>query len=80
MTQTEAASIGDGLYQVGKDMAPGRYHTNGSGADGNCYYAELNSSDTFDIADNNNTSGPATIDVSSAYFESNGCGTWQKVG
>jgi hypothetical protein len=79
VAQTEQSAIGDGLYEVGKDMAPGKYHTTGAPGD-SCYYALLNSSDTFDIASNNNTSGPATVDVSSAYFESNGCGTWTKVG
>jgi hypothetical protein len=82
VSQQETQSVGDGIYEVGKDMAPGKYHTNSPDEYG-CYYALLSApSDAgFDnIIDNNNVDGPATIVVNSPYFESNGCGTWQKVG
>jgi hypothetical protein len=73
---------GDGVYVVGQDIKPGTYHTNGSGDPGanDCYFATLNSTDTSNIADNNNFDGPETVDVSSAYaFEINGPCTWSRV-
>lgn len=69
---------GDGIYQVGTDIKPGQYKTKG-GAE--CYYAVLNSSDTNDIVDNNNVSGPAIVDVRAGqYLELSGCNdfVWQR--
>jgi hypothetical protein len=84
MGELQAFQIsGDGVYVVGKDIKAGVYHTNGSGNTGatDCYFATLNSTDTSNIADNNNFDGPETVDVSSAYaFEANGPCTWVKVG
>jgi hypothetical protein len=82
--EVQASQIsGDGVYVVGKDIKPGVYHTNGSGNTGanDCYFATLNSTDTSNIADNNNFDGPETVDVSSAYaFEINGPCTWSLTG
>lgn len=65
---------GDGMYEVGSDMKPGRYKTSGSP---DCYYAILNSTDTSDIADNNLPGGPAFVTVREGqYFESRGCADW----
>jgi hypothetical protein len=84
MGQLQASQIsGDGVYVVGKDIKAGVYHTNGSGNTGanDCYFATLNSTDTSNIADNNNFDGAETVDVSSAYaFEVNGPCTWVRVG
>jgi type II secretory pathway pseudopilin PulG len=84
MGELQASQIsGDGVYVVGKDIKAGVYHTNGSGNTGanDCYFATLNSTDTSNIADNNNFDGPETVDVSSAFaFEVNGPCTWVKVG
>ena len=84
MGELQASQIsGDGVYVVGKDIKAGVYHTNGSGNTGanDCYFATLNSTDTSNIADNNNFDGPETVDVSSAYaFQINGPCTWVKVG
>lgn len=84
MGELQASQIsGDGVYVVGKDIKAGLYHTNGSGNTGanDCYFATLNSTDTSNIANNNNFDGPETVDVSSAYaFEVNGPCTWVKVG
>jgi hypothetical protein len=78
--QVQANQIsGDGVYVVGKDIKAGVYHTNGSGNTGqnDCYFATLNSSDTNNIADNNNFDGAETVDVSSAYaFQVSGPCTW----
>lgn len=65
---------GDGLYEVGSDIKAGTYKTKGAPG---CYYAILNSSDTSDIADNNNTDGPATVSVRNGQFlELSGCDDW----
>jgi hypothetical protein len=69
----ERNSFDDGLYHVGVDIQPGTYHTDGS--DG-CYWAKLSSSDTFDIIANNYSAGPQTVVIDSAWFDSQGCGTW----
>ena len=84
MGELQASQLsGDGVYVVGKDIQAGVYHTNGSGNTGanDCYFATLNSTDTSNIADNNNFDGPETVDVSSAYaFEISGPCTWVQVG
>lgn len=65
---------GDGLYEVGTDMKAGTYKTSGTAG---CYYAILNSTNTSDIADNNNTDGPALVTLNSGkYFETAGCADW----
>jgi hypothetical protein len=64
-----------GHGQVGK----GSWHTNGSGNAGanDCYFATLNSTDTTNIADNNNFDGPETVDVPGVYaFQVNGPCKW----
>jgi hypothetical protein len=65
---------GDGVYEVGSDIQAGTYKTRGAAG---CYYAILNSSDTSDIADNNNIDGPATVTVRNGQFlELSGCDDW----
>lgn len=65
---------GDGVYKVGTDMKPGTYKTNGKRG---CYYAVLNSTDSFDIAVNGNPDGPAFATVSvGQYFEVARCADW----
>lgn len=82
--QLQSSQIsGDGVYVVGQDIKPGIYHTSGSGNPGanDCYYATLNSTDTNNIADNNNFDGPETVDVSGAYaFQTSGPCTWVQIG
>lgn len=69
---------GDGVYAIGTDKNPGRYHTDGNI---NCYYAVLNTPDTGDIATNDNVNGPAYVDLPAGkYFETTRCATWTKVG
>lgn len=79
--QAQAAAMGtiesDGVYAIGTDKSPGRYHTDGAAG---CYYAILNSPDTFDIATNNNVDGPAYVDLPAGkFFETTRCATWTKV-
>lgn len=71
----EANSFGDGLYQVGTDLQPGLYRTDGGFG---CYWAKLNSSNTSDFIDNHFGDGPQTVEISTGWFESAGCGTWRR--
>jgi hypothetical protein len=82
--QIQSSTISsNGVYVVGKDIPSGTYHTTGDGGqtDNECYFATLNSSNTEDIADNNNFDGPETVAVSGAYaFQISGPCTWVRVG
>ncbi len=81
--QLQASAISaSGVYVVGDDIRSGIWHTNGDGGltDNACYYATLNSTNTFDISDNNNFDGAETVDVSGAYaFQISGPCTWYYV-
>jgi hypothetical protein len=85
--QLQASQISDsGVYVVGHDIKSGTWHTPGDGGNNDgmpnaCYFATLNSTDTSNIADNNNFDGAETVDVSGAYaFEINGPCTWYYTG
>lgn len=77
ITQTEQRieqnSFGNGVWEVGVDIQPGKYKTAG-GID--CYWKK--SSQSGDIIANDIVSGPVTVIVEPAVFtfESNDCGTW----
>jgi hypothetical protein len=79
-----ASMSGDGVFVVGSDIEPGTYHTSGAvdGAGGNCYVALLGSTDTNDIIDNANVTGPDTITVGSSVkaVQIQGCNTWSRIG
>jgi hypothetical protein len=72
-----ATSFNDGLYQVGVAIQPGQYETDGSDS---CYWAKLSTGDTNRVIVNHLGAGPQTVTIDSPYFESEGCGTWTKVG
>lgn len=65
----------DGTYVVGVDIVPGIYRMPGGSR---CYWARLNSLDTSDIIDNNNSTGPQTVDILSTdrAFLTSGCQAW----
>lgn len=70
---------GDGVYAIGPEKNPGRYHRDANGE--SCYYAVLNSPDTTNISTNNITEGPAFVDLAAGkFFETTRCGTWTRVG
>lgn len=71
---------GEGLFLVGKDIQPGTYKSTPADS-GNCYYARLSSTDTSDIIDNNNTSGPVvvTIKATDKAFSVSGCNEFHKI-
>ena len=76
-------TFGEGTWEVGVDIAPGKYKTSGSTSSG-CYYARLKQNDGSlgDIIDNNIQDGPMTVVIKSndGYFETSGCEDWVKVG
>ncbi|MET7622754.1 hypothetical protein [Streptomyces sp. NPDC005408] len=79
------AGVGPGTHQVGKDMPPGTYRTQGpSDSDlPNCYWARLkDASGEFDaIIANGNPQGPTTVTVNTGeYFQTSGCHNWIKIG
>jgi hypothetical protein len=51
------------------------------GSGGNCYYALLSSTNTDDIIDNNNVTGPATITVGPGVkaVDTSGCNPWHRI-
>ena len=56
--QGQATQISDdGVYVIGTDIAGGTWHTSGGSQ---CYEATLASTDTSNIIDNNNFTGPDT--------------------
>lgn len=75
-------SFGDGTWEVGVDIEPGKYKTPGPRGSG-CYYERQGGDDgSFsDIIDNNFAEGPATVTIkaSDKFFETSGC-DWAKVG
>jgi hypothetical protein len=74
---TGSASFEDGLYQVRVAIQPGQYRADGSDS---CYWAKLSTGDTNRVIVNHFGAGPQTVTIDSPYFESEGCGTWTKVG
>lgn len=70
---------GDGLFAVGKEVAPGLYHADASTG---CYWSRLASFDTSNINDNGNVDGPVTVQIlpTDKAFETDGCADWHKVG
>ena len=76
--QGQATQISaDGVYVIGTDIAGGTWHTSGGQQ---CYEATLASTDTNNIIDNNNFTGPDTVGLSGAkaFDVSGGC-TWQQI-
>ena len=78
---TPATEFGDGTYEVGTHIEPGRYLN--SGGD-NCYFERQSGfSQTFgDIISNDFGSTTAVVEIreSDRGFVTRGCGTWTKAG
>ncbi|HSC21389.1 MAG TPA: hypothetical protein VLC07_06635 [Solirubrobacterales bacterium] len=68
---------GNGTYQAEVDFLPGTYRSSGGAG---CYWATLNSADPYDIASNENASGPTIASIHSPYFQTDGCGEWERIG
>jgi hypothetical protein len=79
-----ATTASDGVYEVGVDLAPGRYKTAGPDASDfmpNCYYARLkdDSGDFKSIIANDNLQGPGSVTVKAGEFvKFSGDCTWTK--
>ena len=73
--QGEATQISqDGVYVIGQDIPRGTWHTSGGSQ---CYEATLASTDTSNIIDNNNFTGPDTVSLAGAKaFDISGGCTW----
>jgi hypothetical protein len=72
----EKSEIEDGIWQVGVDIEPGTYRPEGGSG---CYWALLNSADTSDIENNGGFSPNQTLTIDSAWFQTDGCGVWEKI-
>lgn len=75
-----ATSFSDGTHMVGSDIEAGTYRNSGTTS---CYWARLSgfSGTTDSILANANPDGQAivTIEESDAAFQSQRCGTWEKI-
>ncbi|MET7763748.1 hypothetical protein ABZS71_17650 [Streptomyces sp. NPDC005393] len=76
--------LGDGMYRIGADIAPGTYRSTGNASGNGCYWER--SKDALhgieSIIANENASGNAivTIGAEDAFFKTNGCENWKKTG
>lgn len=68
---------GNGTFQAEVDFLPGTYRSSGGSG---CYWATLNSADPYDIASNENATGPTIASIHSPYFQTEGCGKWERIG
>ena len=73
---------GEGVYRVGEDIAPGTYRQDGGS--GPCFWsrlAELTGKSDAQI-DSSLTEGPSQVTIAGTdrFFQTHGCGTWNKVG
>ncbi len=66
----------DGTFKSEADYLPGTYRAAGGPS---CYWATLNSADPYDIASNENGTGPQIATIESPYFQTEGCGTWERI-
>ncbi len=70
------STIEDGTWKAEVDYIPGTYRAPGGA---NCYWATLNSADPYDIASNENGTGQQIATVETPYFQTDGCGTWERI-
>lgn len=72
----QQTSIRDGIWQVGVDIEPGLYRSQGGA---NCYWALLRSADTQAIINNGGFAPNQTLRIDSPWFQTNDCGRWTKL-
>lgn len=78
-----AATIDEGTWEVGVDVAPGRYKTTEAvDPDGMCYWKITTTGSPDHIVDNDIVSGgkPTVTIKKGQDFTTQDCGTWKKVG
>lgn len=66
----------NGTFMAEADYIPGTYRAPGGPS---CYWATLNSADPNDIASNEIGSGPQIATIESPYFQTEGCGEWERI-
>jgi hypothetical protein len=75
-------TVGDGTYEVGAEITPGKYKSEGTRpGEFRCYWARLKGDDEFgDVITNHLDNGPTTVVVkaSDKYFKTQGCVEWVK--
>jgi hypothetical protein len=76
-TQAKSTIPGNGTFKAEVDYIPGTYRAAGGPG---CYWATLNSADPYDIASNENASGPTIASITTPYFQTDGCGRWERIG
>lgn len=82
--QNHGSEVHDGLWLVGKDIAPGTYTTTGTSTAA-CYWARLSSTndDPANVIDDGNVGygehATVTIKATDVAFESLRCGSWTKI-
>jgi len=80
VTSDPSAPFGDGMYQVGSEVAPGTWRNDSTPG---CYWARLSgfSHETSQIVANNfgDDQQIVTIGSGDVGFEASGCGTWTKI-
>lgn len=67
----------NGTFEAEVDFIPGTYRAPGGSG---CYWATLNSADPNDIASNELGPGPQIAAINSPYFQTEGCGEWERIG
>lgn len=73
--QARTGGIGDGTYEVGAEIAPGKYKSDGGDT---CYWARLKSEEESDIIANHLAPGKTTVVIkpTDKYFATNRCAGW----
>jgi exonuclease VII small subunit len=76
----KASSFGDGTYEVGVDIQPGKYKTKGSAGEASCHWEFRNSRGKS--TRNDLGRGPQVLIIPENVFAvvSRECGTWVRVG
>jgi hypothetical protein len=74
-------TFGEGVWEVGVDIVPGKYKTGGDdGGVMGCYYARKKTGDdsSGDILGQDYSHGPITVTIkdSDGYFDTSGCQDW----
>lgn len=80
--QAVTGGITDGTYEVGAEIAPGKYKSAGSAPGDLCYWARLKNEDEITgILTNHLSDGKTTVVIkpSDQYFLTRGCAGWELV-
>jgi len=75
--KTPSSPKTDGFYTVGEEIAPGKWHSTGTGA--NCYWARLDANQNTLSNHFGMTGGTVTLLETDYEVQFEGCGTWEYV-